>query len=177
LELWNTNDYTGGSSSTNALAMKSGKLTAAEFKQLFPNASVSAYKANRFEAKEATATQCASEEATKLMREAIAKGIRPGGDEAKLNELEKRYLRFLEGQQPAWIGIQCITLKLAEKLNYTPDFWAIDNDGIRAIDTKGKHIWEDAIVKMKIAARLFPWVRIIMAQENGLVWNHREVAP
>lgn len=156
--------------------MKSGKLTEAELKALFPNASLSTYKVNGVidpttpDPEIVPAPDC-----LEAMRQAAAKGIRPGGDIAALNETEKRYLRFLQGQQPAWLGVQCITLKMGFDLRYTPDFWAIDNEGIRAIDVKGPHIWEDSLVKIRICARLFPWARFLLARENGLVWDHKEV--
>lgn len=111
------------------------------------------------------------------LQQMIAAGIRPTTDEQKLNQNEKKYLAWLETQGDIWIGVQCITLKLGHDLRYTPDFWALDRGGLRAIDTKGAHTWEDSIVKIKIAARLFPWIRFVLAKKNGEIWEHVDIKP
>lgn len=111
------------------------------------------------------------------MRELVTLGIRPTTDEAKLNLNEKRYLAWLETQHDYWIGVQCITLKIGADLRYTPDFWALDKQGLRSIDTKGAHTWEDSIVKIKVSARMFPWIRFLLAKAQGELWEHVEIKP
>jgi hypothetical protein len=118
-----------------------------------------------------------TEAAVKGLRDNVAKGIRPTTDEAKLNQTEKRYLVWLEKQRNLWIGVQSITFKLGHDCRYTPDFVVLDECGLRCIDTKGGHIWEDALIKMRLAARLFPWVRFVIAQDNGEVFNHKDIKP
>ncbi len=106
--------------------------------------------------------------------------IRPTTDVAKLNKLETEYLAWLQNQRPMWFGVQCLTLKIGHDCRYTPDFFVLDETGLRAVDTKhmrnGKvHIEDDALVKMKCTARLFPWIHIVVAwRENG-VWQHRAI--
>jgi hypothetical protein len=104
----------------------------------------------------------------------IAMGLRPSKSESGLNQTETHYLEWLRGLGDLWIGIQCIRLNLSYRCDYTPDFWALNQSGLRAIDVKGRHIWEDSIIKMKLAARLFPFVRFIKAEKDGLVWKHTE---
>lgn len=103
--------------------------------------------------------------------------IRPTTDEDKLNQTEKLYLKWLRNQRNAWIGIQCITLKLGHDCRYTPDFWALDDDGLRCIDTKGGHTWEDSLIKIRVAARLYPFIRFLIAEKNGEVFEHKEIKP
>lgn len=109
--------------------------------------------------------------------------LRPSTDEGKLNQNEKLYLEFLRGSQPQWYGIQAITLKLGHDTRFTPDFWALDDNGLRAIDVKatwsnGKvHIEDDAMVKLKIAARLFPFIHFLIAWREGTIWQHRPIKP
>lgn len=111
------------------------------------------------------------------IKEAARLKLRPSTEESELNETEKRYLAWLRTLDDHWIGIQCITLKLAFRLRYTPDFWALDSHGLRAIDTKGPHVWEDSIVKIKIASRLFPMFRFLLAKEENHQWKHQEIKP
>lgn len=99
------------------------------------------------------------------------------GDESRLNKLETRYLEWLRAQGDHWIGIQCITLKLAHDCRYTPDFWGFDLTGLRAIDVKGPHTWEDSLIKLRVAARMFPWIRFLLAKQEGAIWRHQEVKP
>lgn len=114
----------------------------------------------------------------------VALGIRPTTDEANLNKTEARYLDWLRTQSDYWIGVQSITLKLGHDCRYTPDFWALDAQGLRAIDTKATRsdsgkplVQEDAMIKIRIAARLFPFVRFVIAWREGEVWQHKEVKP
>lgn len=101
--------------------------------------------------------------------------IRPSSDEEKLNQNERHYLEWLKGSQPQWHGIQCITLKLGYDCRYTPDFWALYADGLHAIDVKGAHVWEDSLIKLRVAARLFPWITFIIAKRNGEIWEHKTI--
>ena len=87
--------------------------------------------------------------------------ITPSSDEKKLNKLEKAWLRQLRLTHPEGnIGIQNITLKLADDCRYTPDFNTIDANGqIVFWETKGGLFRDDAKVKIKVAARLYRWAR------------------
>lgn len=104
---------------------------------------------------------------------------RPSTDEAKLNKTETDYLAILRAKPTVrWIGIQAITFKLADNCRYTPDFCIITEDNrFIAIDTKGKHIWEDSKIKMKMAARIFTWVRFVIAQKKAGKWSEYEFKP
>lgn len=136
-------------------------MTPEEVKRRFPNASDAFIKANALGLPESVPNPPTWQFAFKK-----------SGDESKLNKLETAYLAWLRAQGDDWIGIQCITLKLAHDCRYTPDFWAFDLTGLRAIDVKGPHTWEDSLIKLRVAARMFPWSRFVIAKRNGVIWEH-----
>jgi hypothetical protein len=89
----------------------------------------------------------------------------------EMNATEARFAAELRTMQTVgeieWYGYECITFRLADRTTYTPDFlmlyatgelWAIDVKG--TTKTKGgKHkafTEEDAKIKIKLAAELFP---------------------
>lgn len=98
-------------------------------------------------------------------------------DVKKLNKLEKAWLRHLEMLGFPWIGVQAITLKLADDTRYTPDFMVIDANGqLVAYETKG---WmrDDAAVKLKVAARLYRFIRFVLVQKDKGQWKETPVNP
>jgi hypothetical protein len=96
-------------------------------------------------------------------------------DEKKLNKLEKAWLRELRRLNPPWIGIQCVTLKLADDCRYTPDFPTIDPNGLIVFyETKG-FMRDDAAVKIKVAARLFRWAKFVLVTKEKGQWVQKEI--
>ena len=65
-----------------------------------------------------------------------------------------------------WLDFESITFKLAEhRCRFTPDFIVQKNDGtVIAYEVKG-HWEDDARVKIKVAAKSFPWVKFV-----GVMW-------
>lgn len=116
-----------------------------------------------------------------IMREAAKLGIQPSTDEEKLNKTEKAYLAWIRNQQPLFIGIQCITLKLGADTRYTPDFAIVDAHGMRLVDVKGvwsdgkMHVEDDARAKIHVAARLFTMFIFQYAFRDGLIFQHRNI--
>jgi len=100
-------------------------------------------------------------------------------DEEKLNKTERDYLAYLRGPGAvlSWIGVQNITLKLAHDTRFTPDFTIVHNGTMRCIDVKGFQR-EDALIKIKVAARLFPFIKFVIVKRGvNRSWNHKEVSP
>ena len=99
-------------------------------------------------------------------------------DEAKLNKTERAFLQFLRvARSGCWIGVQNITLKLADDTRYTPDLSCVGTQG-------NLHFWEvkgfwrdDARVKIKVAARMFPWARFTAVQRIKGEWKFEEIKP
>ena len=86
---------------------------------------------------------------------------RPVGQPSGMNKLEARYAQHLDllqraGQVAAW-RFEVVTLKLAVDVRYTPDFLVILPGGeLELHETKG-FLRDDARVKLRVAARMFPW--------------------
>lgn len=98
-------------------------------------------------------------------------------DEAKLNKTETAYLAFIRCLGFSWIGVQNVTLKLGNDTRYTVDFFIVDAKGhVQGREVKG-FMREDAHVKIKVAARMFPWIefQIVRKTKNG--WDHQTVKP
>jgi hypothetical protein len=102
----------------------------------------------------------------------------PSADEANLNRLERAYLGLLRANiGNAWVGVQCVTLKLGDDCRYTPDFFTIGVGGEAwAHEVKG-FMRDDAQVKLKVAARKFPWVNFCLAMRKGGVWTVKPISP
>jgi hypothetical protein len=97
-------------------------------------------------------------------------------DEAKLNKTEREFLAYLRSCTPLWIGIQNVTLKLADDCRYTCDFLAMWEEGLEFFEVKG--FWrDDARVKIKVAARMFPWARFTAVQRVKGAWKFEEINP
>jgi hypothetical protein len=97
-----------------------------------------------------------------------------------LNKTETAYDAHLAMRQRLgeilWRKFEGITLKLADDTRFTPDFAVMTADGhIELHDTKalwkGKtrpHIEDDALVKLRTAAEMFPFtVKAVWAEANG----------
>lgn len=99
-------------------------------------------------------------------------------DEARLNKTEKAFLEYLRHTaQVKCLHIMAITLKLAFDCRLTPDFSYYSEGGqLTFIDVKG---WqrEDALIKMKVAARTFPEWRFVIVKRIKREWKFEEIKP
>lgn len=73
---------------------------------------------------------------------------------------------------------EAVTLKIGDDCRYTPDFFVVLADGsIRFDEIKG-FMRDDAQVKVKAAARMFPWFAFrVVRKAKGGAWEIREIAP
>lgn len=86
-----------------------------------------------------------------------------GGDAAgrTMNKLESRYAQYLQalkfgGEIRDW-RFESVKLQLADSCTYRPDFLIVGNDGhVEYHECKG-FFRDDAKVKIKVAAAMFPW--------------------
>lgn len=101
-------------------------------------------------------------------------------DVDKLNKTERRFYEWVKHRDGfLWIGVQNVTLKLADDTRYTPDFIGVRPDGITAWEVKG-FMRDDAHVKLKTAARQFPWIDFILVTATKVQkgnWELRDVKP
>jgi len=107
-----------------------------------------------------------------------ARGRRKPGE---MNKTEARYAEHLEGQRVLgtveWFMFEGLKLRLADKTFYTPDFAVMLSDGfIECHEVKG--FWEDdARVKIKVAASMFPFKFIGFrpkSKKDGGGWDREE---
>jgi hypothetical protein len=99
-------------------------------------------------------------------------------DEAKLNKTERAYLAHLRMLKVPNLRVQKLTFKLAHDTRLTPDFSYVDENGRGVmVDVKGFQR-EDALIKMKVAARNFSEYRFqIVKRLKGGGWDCQDVNP
>jgi len=95
-------------------------------------------------------------------------------DEDGLNRTERAFLAILRAKYDH-VRIQSITLKLADRATYTPDFSAVIDGRFTFFEVKGGFIREDGWLKLKIASRLYPEFDFVMAQYKNKVWTEKKI--
>ena len=86
------------------------------------------------------------------------------------------FLAYLRQTNWQWIGIQSVTLKIGDNCRYTPDFPAIKAGTLTFFEVKG--FWrDDARVKIKVAARTFPWARFVAVRRKKGSWVFETIKP
>ncbi len=107
----------------------------------------------------------------------------------EMNKTERAYAAYLESRKLAgeivWYGYACLTLRLAKRTHFRVDFAVVNADGgLVLIDVKGSKktkrgatyfAREDAKLKIKVAARLFPCFSFKIAWRDGSVWCEEEM--
>lgn len=74
---------------------------------------------------------------------------------------------------------EAVTLKIANGCRYTPDWWALADDGrtlFYEIKARGM-IWDDAIVKLKVAAAQFAAYEFWLCAWDKNGWTVERVLP
>jgi predicted nuclease of restriction endonuclease-like RecB superfamily len=102
---------------------------------------------------------------------------------------EREFHEILKARFPgAWIEYEPMSLKLADRAKYTPDFGVVDRMNPNpALATKVvfwevKGHWREAArVRIKVAARLYPWARFIAVvkqkKRDGGGWKEEIFQP
>jgi len=84
----------------------------------------------------------------------------------KISKLELEWGELLKQAQWRYLRNNAIAFRLANGCVYWPDWTAYDLKGRQtAWEVKGKRAWDDAIVKIKVAAHEYPETCFV------LVWN------
>lgn len=95
-----------------------------------------------------------------------------------MNKTEAAYAQALEIEKRcgiiAWYHFEGMKFRLADNTFYTPDFMAMRSDGrLEAHEVKG--FWtDDARVKIKVAASLYPIQFIAVKKRKGGGWETEE---
>lgn len=154
-----------------ATAAMMNDMNRAQILAKYPNASESTIRANLCES---TLNQ-SEVDMSSVKPKALV--MRASTDESKLNRLEKSWLSSLRMARYPWIGIQSFTFKLADDCRYTPDFMTIDELGcLTAWECKG-FMRDDARVKLRVAARQFPFIKFVLVTKAGGTFKREEVKP
>lgn len=95
------------------------------------------------------------------------------------NKTEARFDALLAGLladgEIRWYAFEALTLRLAGRTRYTPDFALQTADGgLAFVEVKG-HMRDDAAVKVKVAAEQRPQMRFFVAFADGKGWDVRPV--
>jgi hypothetical protein len=90
-----------------------------------------------------------------------------------MNTLESKYAQLLDHRLHAGeivkYSFESLKLKLAKRTFYTPDFEVVTPECIEIHEVKG--FWEDdARVKIKVAAKLFPEFKFVAVQFKKKKW-------
>lgn len=103
----------------------------------------------------------------------------------QMNKTEAAYAAHLEARRRAgeiaWIKFEGVKLRLADNTFYSPDFAVMCADGVLEMhEVKGSlnYIQEDAKVKIKVAAEMYPFQFILVApkpKKEGGGWDVKEI--
>lgn len=103
--------------------------------------------------------------------------LKASNDESKLNKTETAWLAELRIRNPKFLGIQAMTFKLGDDCRYSPDFICItQDDELIAYEVKG-FFRDDAKVKIKVAARMFSWIKFVLVFKVKNGWELKDVPP
>ena len=92
-----------------------------------------------------------------------------------MNQLESRYADLLAiamQTNPAGVAsfrFEALKLRLADKTFYAPDFVVLRPDGLIELHEVKGHWEDDARVKVKVAAEMYPEFLFV-----GVTWSRRE---
>lgn len=100
------------------------------------------------------------------------------------NKVEAAYARHLDANKnagflEAW-RYEPFGLRLGRKTFYHPDFLVVMKDEMQIHEVKGR--WrDDARAKIKVAAHMFPWFRVIAVtykvKRGVYMWDYEEIKP
>ena len=93
-----------------------------------------------------------------------------------MNHTEAAYGEHLHARQiageVAWFAFEAIKLRLAPATFYTPDFFVMLADGTLQVEEVKGHWEDDARVKIKVAASMFPFRFIAVQKAKGGGWTY-----
>ncbi len=96
-----------------------------------------------------------------------------------MNRMEVAFAEQLELRKKAGeirdYQFEAVKLRLAKATFYTCDFMAV-GEHITFYEVKGFKE-DDAMVKIKVAARLFPWFEFILVTRDRRGWKHTKIEP
>lgn len=96
-----------------------------------------------------------------------------------MNKLETAYSQYLglrkSAGEVAWFAYEAIKLRLADRTFLTIDFFVMLVSGeLEAHEVKGGLMEDDAAVKLKVAANMYPFKFMLVRMQAGS-WNVKEI--
>lgn len=92
------------------------------------------------------------------------------------NKLEAEFGQYLKLiHHGATMYEQSITVRLANGLRYTPDWVVCEHGNVICYEVKGKHVWDDSIAKLKMAASVYPMWIWSLAWKDNIKWTAQRV--
>lgn len=93
------------------------------------------------------------------------------------SKMEVQFFAEFESQHK-WLVPHAMTFRLGDDCRYTPDFMAIKDNELIAYEIKG-FMRDDALVKIKVASRLFGFIRFVLVTREGTKsqkqWKFRDI--
>ena len=103
--------------------------------------------------------------------------VTPRPQRGVMNRTEAAYAEILEARRLAgevlWYEFEGMTLRLARRTHYRPDFPVLTPTGLQFHEVKG-FMRDDAWLKLKLAARAFPFPFFVVRRVRG-EWSTQEV--
>lgn len=108
-----------------------------------------------------------------------ALGRLPTGQMNKTEAAYEAHLTLMRNAgQILWFKFEAVKLRLADKTFYTPDFVVLRSDGLLEMREVKGFMMEDANVKIKVAASIYPFrfmvVRVCPKKDGG-GWIEEEI--
>lgn len=90
------------------------------------------------------------------------------------NKLEREAMEWLRHKYfDSCLRFHALALNLANGVRYTPDI--VGCDPLSFWEVKGPKMWDDAVVKLKVAARQWPSAYIYLLYKEGPNWVEQRV--
>lgn len=93
-----------------------------------------------------------------------------------MNKLEAEFLEQLKAWYPSKFYAQSVKFKIGNGVTFCPDIFCFhwNNGGDAAAwEVKGPHAWDDAIVKLKCFASVYPEIRVHLAWKDKKLGSFR----
>jgi len=96
-----------------------------------------------------------------------------------MNKTEAAYAQLLEMRRQAgevdWYKFEGIKFRLADNTFFTVDFAVMRSDGVMEMHEVKGFMLDDANVKIKVAASLYPFVFKVIRKGRGGSWQVTEI--
>lgn len=98
----------------------------------------------------------------------------------EMNKTEQAYAWYLDGLKRAGdiliYQFGAITLRIGNDCRYTPDFFVVTKELIVELHEVKGFMREDALVKLKAAAAIYPFIFRLVHRVAGM-WDIKEIKP